>query len=82
MPFFALTWIYIFPILAPLSYKKDTIYAIEEEYADNSDVDIESGKVSKKKFKKLRSKKRQDYRNKLEDWPNCNVRFLWFFLNF
>eukprot|EP00795_Rhopilema_esculentum_P007256 gene7256-12941_t len=56
---------------APLSYKKDTIYAIEEEYADNSDVDIESGKVSKKKFKKLRSKKQQDYRNKLEDWPNC-----------
>lgn len=63
--------------VGPSSYKKDTIYAIEEEEDLNkSDADIESGR--NKNLRKLKKKRRrkQDFRNKLEDWQNCLVSMI------
>lgn len=57
---------------APLCYKKDTIYAIEEHENSDSDIDIESGGKALKSGKKKKRKKRQDFRNKLENWQTCN----------
>ncbi len=65
-------------MLAPSCYKKDTIYAIEEQDDNNSDIDLELGMQPNKKKKKR--KKRQDFRNKLEDWQTCEVSL--FFLRF
>jgi len=57
----------------PASYKKDTIFAIEEEAElEMSDLDIESGKGRNSKMLRKKRKRRQDYRNKLEDWQRCS----------
>ena len=61
-------------LIGPPSYKKDTIFAIEEDAElEVSDVDIESGQNRNSKTLRKKRKKRQDYRNKLEDWQNCSV---------
>ncbi len=60
-------------VIAPACYKKDTIYAIEEQDANDSDIDLESGLQVAGKKKKKKRKKRQDFRNKLENWQTCEV---------
>ena len=71
-PFFIPNFMLFF--IGPTSYKKDTIFAIEEEAElDNSDVDVESGKNKSAKMLRKKRKKRQDFRNKLEDWQQCSV---------